>query len=107
VQNYLSTSTTGLSAQFKTLLEQLGGANESLLSTKTTSIATQITNNQARIAQYNQILGSEQTRLLQAFYAQEAIIAKLQTAQQTIASMDIIQPSIGLSSLAQNQNGTG
>jgi flagellar hook-associated protein 2 len=107
LQNYLSTTTTGLSAQLKTLLEQLGGTDNSLLSSKTDSITTQIQNNTTKINQYNATLSSEQTRLLNEFYAQEAILAQLQNAQQTISALDPLTPSIGLSSLAYNPNGTG
>ena len=74
VQNYLSTATTGLSSQMQTLLQQLGGSNNSLLSSKTTAITTQIQNNQATITQDNQTLSSEQTRLLDEFYDQESIL---------------------------------
>ncbi len=104
VQNYLSTTTTGLSAQMKTLLEQLSGANNSLLSNKTSAISTQIQNNTTTINQDNAQLSLEQTRLLDEFYTQESILAQLQTDQQTVSSIDSISPSIGLSSLAYDEN---
>ncbi len=107
VQNFLSTATTGISAQFKTLLDQLAGPNNSLLSSKTDSIATQISNNTTKINQYNQTLSSEQTRLLDEFYAQESVLAQLQSDQQTVSALDPIAPSVGLSSLAYDQNTLG
>ncbi len=107
VQNFLSTTTTGLSAQMKTLLTQLGGSNNSLLSSKASAVATQIQNNQTTINQDNKTLSLEQTRLLDEFYNQESILAQLQAAQQTVAAIDPLTPSIGLSSLAYNQNTLG
>ena len=107
VQNYLSTTTTGLSAQMKSLLDQLSGPNNSLLANKTNAISSQIQNNTTTINQDNQQLSLEQTRLLDEFYAQESILAQLQTDQQTVAAIDRSSPSIGLSSLAYNQNVLG
>ena len=91
----------------KTLLEQLAGQSNSLLSTKTDAISAQIQNNTTKINQYNQTLSSEQTRLLNEFYAQEAILSQLQSDQKTINALDPLSPDIGLSSLAYNANTRG
>jgi flagellar capping protein FliD len=107
VQNYLSTTTTGLSAQLQTLLEQLAGPDNSLLSTKTDAITAQIQNNTTKINQYNTTLSSEQTRMLNEFYEQESILAQLQSDQQTVGALDPLSPDIGLSSLAYNPNAQG
>jgi flagellar hook-associated protein 2 len=107
VQNFLSTTTTGVSAQFQTVIEQLAGPDDSVLSSANDALTVQSQDNTAKISQYNAVLSSEQTRLLSAFYAQESVLAQLQSNQQIVAQLQDLTPLGQSSSSSTSSSSSG
>ena len=66
VQQMFTAAKTGVSAQFDTLINQLAGQTNSLLSARATALQTEISDNQATITQMNQRLSDEQNLLYTA-----------------------------------------
>lgn len=89
VSTFFSTEDTGFAAQLDALTERLAGVDDSLLISRGNSLRNQVETNNERIEKYNERLESERQRLLNQFYAMEAAIAKIQSNQSAISS---IQP---------------
>lgn len=89
VQNFFSQATTGFAAQFNTLVNQLAGANNSVLSNDLQAISTQQANNTTIINQLNASLALESQRLTAEFDQSQLVISSLQQNQSALSS---IQP---------------
>jgi flagellar hook-associated protein 2 len=96
VQQLFTAATTGVSAQFDNLINQLAGQNNnSLLSSRSTALQTEIGDNQASINQMNQMLNDQQNTLYTDFYNMDLTIGKLKNTQSLISSLSIISPDFG------------
>jgi flagellar hook-associated protein 2 len=95
VQQFFTASKTGVSAQFDTLINQLAGPANSLLSSKAAALQSQISDNQSTISQMNQRLNDESNRLYTEFYNMDLTIGKLKNTQSVISSITSIAPDFG------------
>ena len=86
VQQLFTAKTTGVSAQFDTLINQLAGQTGSLLSARIAALQKQISDNQSTITQMNQRLNDEQNLLYTQFYNMDLTIGKLKNTQSLISS---------------------
>jgi flagellar hook-associated protein 2 len=89
VQSLLSTTTTGVGDQFKSVLQGLAASQNSLIADRNNSISTQLTENQQQITLDQSMLNNEQQRLLTEFYDQENVVAQLKNSLNIVNS---IQP---------------
>jgi flagellar hook-associated protein 2 len=89
VQDFLSTPTTGISDQFKNLINSLAGPDTSILAERANTLAQNITDGQQRIDFLNDRLNTLRQRLLTQFANSELAIAKIQSNQSAIQA---IQP---------------
>ncbi len=87
VQQFFTTSGTGLADQVNGLVNQLAGPTNSLLDNDISGINANITSNQAQLAIMNAKLSSDQTRLTAEFDNMEVVVAKLQASQDALSSI--------------------
>ncbi len=98
VQQMFTAAKTGVSAQFDTLITQLAGPTDSLLSTRASALNSEISDNQATITQMNQRLSDEQNLLYTAFYNMDLTIGKLKNTQSVLSTMYSVAPDFAGSS---------
>jgi flagellar hook-associated protein 2 len=84
--------TRGLWAKLKTAIEQLAGADDSVLSSRATTLADIIANNKDRIEFMDARLARERERLLIQFAQLESTIASMQENLTALTSLQIIPP---------------
>jgi len=89
VENFFTTESTGLAHRLSDLADRLAGEENSLLLGRTETLGSQVLANNDRIESMNQRLDRERERLLAQFFAMEEAIAKIQSNQ---AAIDSIQP---------------
>lgn len=90
VEAFLTTKETGFVARVDQAIESIAGANNGLLITRTNTLNNQIDRNTSRIESMNRRLEVERTRLLKQFYGMEEAIAKLQSSQKYVSSIQTI-----------------
>jgi flagellar hook-associated protein 2 len=100
VKQFFTTAEFGVSARFDKLLEQLGGADTSLLTNRLDTLKDKIDKNQERIDFLGGRLDAQRERLLAQFYQMEAAIAKM---QNSLSVLDAIQPLAPLTSQNTSQ----
>jgi flagellar hook-associated protein 2 len=98
VQQMFTAAKTGVSAQFDTLINQLAGPTDSLLSTRATALQNEISDNQSTITQMNSRLTNEQDLLYTEFYDMDLTIGKLKNTQSVISTITGIAPDFGANS---------
>ena len=98
VQQMFTTKTTGVSNRFETLINQLAGANGSLLSSRTSALQQQISDNQSTIDQMNQRLSDEQNLLYTQYYNMDLTIGKMKNTQSLLSNLTLLAPDTGVSS---------
>ncbi|MEI8371719.1 MAG: flagellar filament capping protein FliD [Planctomycetota bacterium] len=96
VKQFFTTTDTGVSAQFNTLLEQFGGQTNSLMSSRLDALQQQIDDNKLRIDSINARLTVEQNRLYTSFYNMDIAIGKLKNSQSVINSLVGLTPYTGV-----------
>ncbi len=96
VKQFFTTTDTGVSAQFNTLLEQFGGQTNSLMSSRLDALQQQIDDNKLRIDSINARLKVEQDRLYLSFYNMDIAIGKLKNSQSVINSLTGLNPYTGV-----------
>jgi len=92
IEEFFATEDFGVSAKFDQLIEQLGGEESSLLSSRIEALQRNITKNQERIEYMNGRLEEQSERLYMQFYRMEIAIGKMQTAMSVIQSLQPIAP---------------
>jgi len=109
VQSLLSTTTTGVGDQFKSVLQGLAASQDSLIADKNTAVSTQLTENQQQITVDQAMLNNEQTRLLNEFYNQENVVAQLKNNLNIVNSIQplTILGSTSTSSTSGSSSTTG
>ncbi len=95
VQQIFTAAKTGVSAKFDSLITQLAGPTDSLLSARATALQTEISDNQSTISQMNQRLNNEQSLLYTEFYNMDLTIGKLKNSQSVINTITGISPDFG------------
>ncbi len=93
VKELLSNSTSGLQKKVDELAERIAGENNSTLILKSQSITAQIEFSNKRIDEMTARLDLEKERMLNQFYAMEAIIGKLQGNQQYVSKIASLSSS--------------
>ncbi len=96
VEQMFTAAKTGVSAQFDTLINQLAGPTNSLLSTRATALQNEISDNQSTITQMNSRLNDEQNLLYTEFYNMDLTIGKLKNSQSVISTITGIAPDFGV-----------
>jgi flagellar capping protein FliD len=81
-----------LSAKLKTAIEQLAGEDDSVLSSRSKTLADIITTTKDRIKFMDERLARERERLLTEFALLESTIASMQQNLTALASLQIIPP---------------
>ena len=89
VAQFFSAEQFGISAKFDKLLEQLGGADASLLAQRLKTLSDKIDRNQNRIKFMEDRLVVQRERLLLQFYRMEVAIGKMQSS---LSALQAIQP---------------
>lgn len=89
VENFFTTDSSGLANRLSEIADRLAGEENSLLLGRTETLGTQVLANNERVESMNGRLSRERERLLEQFYAMEEAIAKIQSNQSAI---DSIQP---------------
>jgi len=84
--------TRGVAKKLDVAIEQLAGANKSVLSSRSAALTTIIEANQKRIDGMDGILAKQRERLLTEFYRIESTIAKLQDNLTALASFQAVPP---------------
>ena len=97
VQQMFTTAKTGVSAQFDTLINQLAGQTDSVLSSRATALQSEISDNESTITQMNQRLDDEQNLLYTEFYNMDLTIGKLKNTQSVLSTMYSVAPDFVLS----------
>lgn len=87
VEEFFSTSDSGLAAKLDSLAEKLAGETNSMLLNRSETLTTQIEFNNDRIDALNVRLENERERLLRQYYSMEQAIAKIQSNQQAVSQI--------------------
>ena len=82
----------GVSAKFKTTIDQLAGEGNSILLSRSTALQAKIDSNNERVAKLNSRLDAERLRLLKQFANLESTIQRLQANQTTVGNIQKIPP---------------
>ncbi len=100
LQAFFTDSASGFVAGFSEAIDQLAGAENSLLTNRNNSLQQTITSNEERIGTLDAQLERERERLLLEFIQLETVIASL---QQNLSALDALQPIAPLSIQRSNQ----
>jgi len=95
VAQFFTAADLGVSAKLNTLLEDLGGAGNSLMAQRLRTLNNKIDQNRERIAFLEERLDVQRERLLLQFYRMEAAVGKLRSS---LSALDAIQPLTPLTS---------
>ncbi len=87
VESFLTDKEFGFVAKVDKAIESIAGVNNGLLISRTTTINNQIDKNSARVNAMNKRLEVERTRLLKQFNDMESSIAKLQSNQKYLSTI--------------------
>jgi flagellar capping protein FliD len=87
VQDFFTTKDTGFSAKVGALIEQLAGADKSMLSHRLDALETMIDDNNKRIDAMNARLDVQKEAMLMQFYNMELAIGNQQTNLKTLDSI--------------------
>jgi flagellar hook-associated protein 2 len=107
VQQFFTQSTTGFSAQMHTLLTNLAGTSNSLLSGRVTALTSSITDDNNRITQMNDALNQEQQDLYNQYDNMETAISQIQSEMDVVNTIGPLDSSgTTTSSSSSSSSGT-
>jgi flagellar hook-associated protein 2 len=92
VEQFFTQAEFGVSAKFDKLLEELSGADGSLLAQRLNTLADKIDRNQQRIAFLEGRLNVQRERLLSDFYRMEVAVGKLQNSLSVLEAFQPLAP---------------
>jgi len=92
VKQFFTTKDTGFSAKLDTLIEQLCGEDNSLVSNRINALTDTVQRNQDRIDLMGKLLDAKQQQLYNQFYQMEAAIAKMQSLTSVLDSLQPLTP---------------
>lgn len=104
VKSLFTDDKNGISVKLNDTLEQLAGANNSLLSARVDSLSNTIDSNNDRITQMSDQLDKQRESLLEEFDNLETTVAGLKTNLNVLESLEIIPPLGGSSSSASSSS---
>ena len=104
VQDFFTTKETGFSAKFAKLTDTLAGSDSSLLEQRSKALEQTITENKTRIEMMTARLTMQQDNLYMEFYRMEQAVAKLQSQQSAISSIQYIDTVTGNSSSSSSSS---
>lgn len=84
--------TIGVAAKFESVLEQLSGANNSLLSSRSDALEATIEANTERIASWDERLERQRERLLLDFFRLETVISRMRESLAALSSFQVVPP---------------
>ncbi|MDZ7618920.1 MAG: flagellar filament capping protein FliD, partial [Patescibacteria group bacterium] len=87
LEQLFATAETGATARFTTLIEQLAGMENSLLSRRLDALDDRITDDEARIERMDASLEVERERLLTSFYNMELAVSRIQSNAKSLDSI--------------------
>ena len=90
VQDFFADETSGVSARFNTMLTQLAGVDNSLLTNRLQALQDKIDWNDAEVERLNAWLEKRETTLYSQYYSLELAIAKIKTMSQYLDSIYVI-----------------
>lgn len=93
VTKFFTTEKIGFAAKMSDRIEDLSGANNSLLVNKASSLLSRIQDYSERVATWNQRLTRSRDAMLMKFYKLESAIAKVQNNLTAINSIQYISPN--------------
>jgi flagellar hook-associated protein 2 len=93
VKQLLATPTTGASDRFKQVLDSLVAAGNSLLVNRAAALGQTIQQNEARLAFMDERLEAARQRLLRGFQRAELAVARMQSTQSALASLQQLADS--------------
>lgn len=91
-EKFFTTATLGVSAKFKTTIDQLAGEGNSILLSRSTALQAKIDSNNERVTQLTSRLDAERLRLLKQFANLESTIQRLQANQTAVGNIQKIPP---------------
>ncbi|MEX2093013.1 MAG: flagellar filament capping protein FliD, partial [Pirellulales bacterium] len=86
--NFFTHKSLGVSAKMDTIIERLSGEDDSTLSARADTLATQIEKNSERLELMDERLAKQRDRLFNQFALLESTVARL---QQSLAALDALQ----------------
>jgi len=92
LKEFFTNKTIGVVAKFSAAIDQLAGADNSLLSNRVDALQSTIDANQLRIEQFNKQLDQQRERLLAQFSQLEKIVAGLKQSQSALSALSPIPP---------------
>jgi flagellar hook-associated protein 2 len=95
VAQFFTAADLGVSAKLNALLEDLGGAGNSLMAQRLKTLNDKIDQNRERIAFLEERLDVQRERLLLQFYRMEAAVGRMRSS---LSALDAIQPLTPLTS---------
>ena len=87
VKEFFTAEEMGMAAKMGALIDQLGGAETSLASSRTNSLTTKIEQNQARISMMNERLDNHREQLYIQCYRMEEAIGKMQVDLSIVSAL--------------------
>ena len=92
VTQFFTAKSTGLSDQFKSVINQLAGTNNSSLTTRINALQPEISNHNTQITQMNARLTNETNLLYSQYYAMDLAIGQLKQDGNVINALAPIDP---------------
>lgn len=99
VERFFTADSSGVSARFENLIEELAGQDASLFAHRLNALRDKIARNQQRIEFLEERLDVQRQRLLSQFYRMEAAVAKIQTS---LSALEALQPLTPLTDLGED-----
>jgi flagellar hook-associated protein 2 len=90
--NFFTHQSLGVSAKLDTVIERLSGEDDSTLSARAETLATQIEKNKERLASMDERLERQRERLFNQFALLESTIARMQQSLSALDALQIIPP---------------
>jgi flagellar hook-associated protein 2 len=98
VQQLFTTKNSGISDQFKNMIDSLAADPTSLLAERISGLQTQIADNQSQIDIMNQRLNDEQTRLYTSYYNMDLVVGKFKALSNVLNNLTALDPYTGSTS---------
>jgi flagellar hook-associated protein 2 len=92
LQRFLTDGKSGVAVKLGDIIDQLAGANGSVLDARTDALQETIESNDGRLAKFDEQLGRQEERLLLQFFQLESIIAKMQTSLSAVQGLQALPP---------------
>jgi len=94
IEQFFTSTSTGISDRFNRVLEQLAGVENSVLVNRTLALGETISNNEIRIARLNDRLDVSRELLLNSFINSELAIGRIQGNLNAVQSIQALPPLV-------------